>query len=85
MVKRIVKMKEKEKTVQETNNNNNSNNATADDNETIGVLTYLKFEQNKLPFGDTIQEEYCEKVIIYGYLTVCGQNTKTCNSDYLFS
>ncbi len=34
------------------------------------VLMYINMERNKAAFGDTIVEEYCEKIIIYGYLTV---------------
>jgi hypothetical protein len=34
------------------------------------VLMYINMEKNKAEFGDTIVEEYCEKIIIYGYLTV---------------
>ena len=35
------------------------------------VLLYINKEKNKAEFGDTITEEYCEKIIMYGYLTVC--------------
>jgi hypothetical protein len=36
------------------------------------VLMYINIERNKAEFGDTIVEEYCEKIIIYGYLTLFG-------------
>ena len=36
-----------------------------------GVLTYLNFEKNKSrKTNETIQDGYCEKIIIYGYLIV---------------
>ena len=47
------------------------------DSKTINenlVLLYINMEKNKAEFGDTITEEYCEKIIMYGYLTVCESN-----------
>lgn len=34
------------------------------------VLFYLNIEKNKIKFNDTINDEYNEKVILYGYVIV---------------
>ena len=40
-------------------------------NEKI-VLNYIKMEQSKKVFGETIDEEYIEKVIMFGFIVVSG-------------
>ena len=34
------------------------------------VLIYLSIQKEKAKFGDTIEEEYIEKVVMFGYLVV---------------
>jgi hypothetical protein len=34
------------------------------------VLLYLNVEKKKVKFGETITEEYNEKIILYGYVIV---------------
>ena len=34
------------------------------------VLIYLSMQKEKAEFGDTIEEEYIEKVVMFGYLVV---------------
>lgn len=35
------------------------------------VFVYVSTEREKPVFNDNIQEEYMEKVIMYGYIMVC--------------
>ena len=56
----------REKTILNENDKRNLNEKA--------VLLYLKIQKEKTEFEDTIEEEYIEKVIMYGFLVVSKYN-----------